>query len=122
MEATLALPHLPRPLYANTTPTICKYHAPCTISVYFSKASFCDYVSSGEPPTLCDSIQRALDRQRHSILAAEEELKSVLVEAEEDLKEGRRGRRKKGRMDSPHSVAQGEEMCLLLVACSSDAT
>jgi hypothetical protein len=49
-----------------------------------------------------------LDKQRQTFLAAEDELKSVLAEAEEHLKQGgRRRRRKKGRMDSPHSVAQG---------------
>lgn len=51
-------------------------------------------------------LQRELDKRRRSVLGAEEELKRVLLEAEDNLDHGERNRRK-GRMDSPHSVAQG---------------
>ena len=44
---------------------------------------------------------------------AEEELKRILAEAEEAVNHGRK---RKGRMASPHSVAQGEVLALLAVS------
>lgn len=66
---------------------------------------------------LCIMLQRELDKQRQSILGAEEELKRVLVEAEENLNHGERPKKRKGRMDSPHSIAQGVCVCVNTSCC-----
>lgn len=54
-------------------------------------------------------LQRELQKQGHSIRVAEEELKRILTEAEETVNHGRK---RKGRMASPHSVAQGDVLVL----------
>ena len=54
-------------------------------------------------------MQRELENRGNSLRKAEEELKKLLLDAEENasLGHGKKRKKKNGRMDSPHYVAQG---------------
>lgn len=52
------------------------------------------------------NLQKEIEEQWHSIREAKMELKRILLEAEDTLGQDRR--RSKGKMDSPHAIAQGK--------------